>query len=68
MKKFNRLNRDEMRNVLGGLRNPNDPPACEDRICIGGGGCPDGCGCSSIPYNPIPGEESDMAYCTSFLA
>ena len=65
MEKFKKLNRAEMKNVFGGLRNLNIPPVCEDRICIAGGGCPDGCKCSTTPYNPIPGEVSDMTYCAS---
>lgn len=63
MKKFNRLNRDEMKTVLGGLRNPNDPDPADEPECMSktkGDACGDDGG-QCIPIrNSIPREGTHL--------
>jgi hypothetical protein len=44
MEKFNKLNRAEMKNVLGGLR---QLPECPSKQCMAGDSCGDKCYCNA---------------------
>ncbi|WP_449560057.1 bacteriocin-like protein [Mucilaginibacter rigui] len=58
MKKFNRLSREEMKSVTGGLRPKNDECSSIDGPCSMGT-CPDACECV------IPAFDHSRSHCES---